>query len=101
MECEPGDQTGLEAFNDAPDTLEMCNVEIVRTVQRQADAVQRQRIVVADGVKTGEPRPATHVVLGVNFQPRHRGARIDDRLMMREAQPDPRHRGDRAAFRTC
>ncbi len=101
MECELGDQTGLEAFDDARDTLEMCNVEIVRTVQRQADAVQRKRIVVADGVKISERRPATHVVLGVNLQPRHRGARIDDRLMMLEAQPDPRRRGDRAAFRTC
>ena len=41
---------------------------------------------------------ATHVVLGVDFEPRHLGARVDDDLMVLETQPDPRRRGDRPAL---
>src|ERR1043165_6397024 len=42
-------------------------------------------------------RSAAEVVFGMNLEPRDAGPVCADRRVMREAQPDPRPRGDRAA----
>src|SRR5574340_785578 len=90
----------LEALYHAPDAVQMCRVEILRTAERESDAVQRERIIAADGVEIRECRAAAHVVLRVYLEPRYIGPGIDDGMMMLKAQPDPGRRRDRVAIGT-
>ena len=92
-----GDEPRFEAFDDAPDTIQMGAIKALGAAERKPDAMQRDGIVATDGVEIGERRAAPHVVLGVNFQPSHFRPRIEDRLMVLKAQPDPRRGRDRAA----
>src|SRR5712692_7271081 len=92
-----GNESRLEPLDRAPQALQVRRIEPLRAAERQADAVQRKRIVPADRLEVAQRRSAAHVVLGVNLEPRHRGTRVGDRLVMRKAQPDPCLRGDRDA----
>ena len=93
-----GHQAGLEALHGDADAFKVRGVESLGAAKRKTDAVQRQRIVAANGVEVGERLAATHIVLGMDFEPRHLGARVDDDLVVLKAQPDPRRSGDRAAL---
>ena len=81
----------------APDALQVRRIDLLRAAERQADAVKRKRIVPADRLEVAQRRSATQVVLGVDLEPRYCGTCVDDRLVMRKAQPDPGHCGNRAA----
>ena len=96
----PGDvlrhQGGLDAFGDLADAFEMCGIEPLRAAEREPDAVERNRMVAADGFETADRRAAAHVVLGMHLHPRDVGATLQYRLVMLEAQPYPGLRWDRA-----
>ena len=88
-------QPGLDPFGDAPDALEMRHVEAFGAAKREPDAVQRHRVVAANAVEVAGRRAAAHVVLGVDFEPRHLGTGVEHRLVMLETQPDPGFRRNR------
>src|SRR6266567_3432414 len=73
--------------------------ERLGAAKRHAHSVQRDRVVAADRIEIGQRCPSTHVVLGVHLQPRYVRTLIDHRLMMLEAQPDPRLSRNRVALR--
>ena len=93
-----GHQAGLDPLGDLADALEMRRIDPFGAAERKPDAVQRYRRVAADGVEIAQRRPAAHVVLGMNFHPRHVGARVEHGLVMLEAQPDPGFRRDQAGL---
>ena len=64
-------------------------VERAGRADRQADAVQRKRIKLADRVEAAVRRAAAaHVVFRVDFEKPKLRARIDDRLEMLGLEPD-------------
>src|SRR5260370_16490625 len=77
----------------------MAEIEPLGAAERKADAVQRNRVIAADRLEISERRPAAQVVFGVNFEPSDSRPLLQDGLMMRERQPDPRLPRDRAALR--
>lgn len=96
-----GDHSGLEAFGDPADTRQVAEVEALGAAERQSDLVQRNRIVAPDRIQIGLRRPAAQVVLGRHFEPSHVRALIEHRLMVREAQPEPRLCRNRVAPFQC
>src|SRR6266571_3488883 len=92
-----GDESWLNPLDDLPHAREMRRIEPVGAAERQARAVQRDRIVVADRVEDLRRRSAAHVVLGVHLEPRGGGTRFEDFLMVAETQPDPGPCRDRVA----
>ncbi len=93
-----GHQAGLDPLGDAANAFEMRRVQSLGAAERQPDAVQRNRIIAADGVEIAQRRAAAHVVLGVNFHPRHVGANVQHRLVVLEAQPYSGFRRNRAGL---
>ena len=81
------------------DALEMRAIEPFGAAERKADAMQRYRIIAADGVEIAQRRAAAHVIFGVNLHPGDVGPRVEHRLMVLKAQPDPGFRRNRAASR--
>ena len=67
----------------------MIAIERLCAAKRKADAVQRDRIIAPDRFQIRSGRSAAHVVLGMNLEPSDIGTRVDDRLMVLKAQPDP------------
>src|SRR5260370_4181337 len=63
------DPRWLEAIDESAETIQMPCVETVRAPERQPDAVHAQRVMRADEFERAHHRAATHVVLGVHFQP--------------------------------
>src|SRR6266571_3519800 len=92
------DQPGLEPLDGLPQAREVRRVQPLRAAERQARAVERDRIVAADRVEGGRSAAASHVVLDMHLEPRRGGRRLEDFLMMPETQPDPGLGRDRA---TC
>ncbi len=64
-------------------------VERPGRADRQADAVQRQRIKLADRVEAAMRRAArAHIVFRVDFEKPKLWTRLDDRLEMLGLEPD-------------
>src|SRR5260221_9418956 len=79
----------------------MLDVNWLGTPERQAHAVQRDRIVRSDRLKRSDRGASSHVVLGVNLEPRDIRRRLGDEPMVRETQPDAGASSNSAAVRTC
>src|SRR5580692_12953177 len=56
--------------------------------------MKRERIVAADRFEVTQRCAAAHVVFGMDLEPCHPRAALDDRLMMRKAQPYSGELGD-------
>ena len=69
--------------------------------ERQPYPVAGQGVIAPDVFEIGERAAAREIILGMDLEPANRGMCIQDRLMVREAQPDPRSRRDRATLRTA
>src|SRR5437016_11327834 len=64
-----GNQGRLIAVDETPEAREMLLVERLRSSDRHAHAVQRQRVIAPDGFKGPMRRSSgAHVVLGVDFE---------------------------------
>ena len=61
--------------------------------------MQRNRVIAADRLEIRKRRPAAQVVFGMDLQPRDTRPLVEDGVVVREAQPDPRLSRDRAALR--
>ena len=89
-----GDQDGLKALGDRREPLKMRAIERSRRADRQADAVQRKRVALADRVEPAMRRAArAHVVFRVDFEKPKLRTRFDDRVeMLRlETHADAQH----------
>jgi hypothetical protein len=73
-----GHEGGLEPVGERGQALEVAGVESAGRAERQAHAVDRDRIVAADPLQGSHRRAPAHVVLGVNLQPAHGGPGGDD-----------------------
>ena len=91
-----GDQSRLDPRNHFPHARKVGHVQPFGTAQRQANAMQRDRIIAANGVQVSGRAAAAHVVLGVHLKPCNRGTLCCHDMMVPEAQPDPGSRPDRA-----
>ena len=76
----------------------MVDIEAIGAAERKTDPMQRNRFVAANGIEKPERRPATHIIFGVNFHPRHIGLSPKHHLVVLKAQPNPGFCGDQAAF---
>lgn len=98
----PREMLGYEPGRDPLDHLayaiKMNAVEPFAAAKRETGAMQRDRVVRADGFEVAQRHPAVHVIFGVYFEPRDRRPRVNDGLMVLKPQPDPRLRGNRAVF---
>ncbi len=84
-----GNESRLEALGDRREPLKMGAVERPGRADRQADAMQRQRIAFPDRVEAAMRRAAAaHVVFRVNFEKSKLGTGVDDRLEMLGLEPD-------------
>src|SRR5580704_8509296 len=96
----PGDvlrhKAGLDPLRDLANALDMRRVEPLGAAERQPDAMQRNREIAADRVETGERRAAAHVILGMDLHPRDVWSRVQDRLVVLEAQTDSGFRRNRS-----
>jgi hypothetical protein len=64
-----GNQRWLIAVDEGLEPLEMRFIERLRTADRHANAVERNRVVLADLIKRSMGRAAAaHVVFGVDFK---------------------------------
>ena len=78
-----GDQDGLKALGDRREPLKMRAIERSRRADRQADAVQRKRVALADRVEPPMRRAARpHVVFRVHLEKSKLRTRFDDRVEM-------------------
>ena len=96
-----GNQRRLEPPRDRREPLQMRLVERSGRADRQADAVQRQRVKLADGVEAAMRRAArAHVVFRVDLEKPKLRPGFDDRLEMLglESDADAR-RGERRSDR--
>ena len=87
---------GSKRLRDRRQPLEMRLVQRPRRADRQADAVQRQRVTLADGVEAAMRRAArAHVVFRVDLEKSKLRARFHDRLEMLglESDADARRAG--------
>src|SRR6516164_2238536 len=93
------DECRRDPLDGAADPVEMAEVEPLGAAEREPHAVQRNRVIAADRLEVRERRPATQIVFGMDLKPRDRWPLVEDGLLVREAQPDPRLPRDRAALR--
>src|SRR6516165_6236458 len=77
----------------------MVAVEPLGAAERQADPVQRNRVIAADRLEISKWRPAAQIVFGMDLEPRDGRPLVEDGLVVRETQPDPRLPRNRAALR--
>src|SRR5262252_1481082 len=76
----------------------MVEVEPLGAAEREAHAVQCNRVIAADRLEISKRCPAAEIVFGMGLQPRDKWPLVEDGLVMRETQPDPRLPRDRAAL---
>src|SRR6516225_5086167 len=94
------DERRRNALDGAVDPIEMAEIEPLGAAERKADAVQRNRVIAADRLEISQRRPAAQVVFGMDLQPRDTRPLVEDGLVVRETQPDPRLPRDRASLRS-
>lgn len=93
-----GEQCGLVALDEMVQPLQVIPIERPIGADRQADAVQRERITVTDLREIAVRRAArSHVVLGVNLEKADGGLRVDDRAIVPGLEPYASARCDGAA----
>ena len=83
-----GDEIGLQARDQRLDAREMGAVERAVGPERQADAMQAQRVVGAGGLEKGQRPPAAEIVLAVHFEPADRRPALEDGAVVLMPQPD-------------
>ena len=95
--CEMlGHEPGLVARHQRLQAQRMRPVERTGGPERQADAVQRQRVVFADGGEIAMRRSARpHVVLGMDLEPAECRPAIENLEIMLWLEPDPGRSRDR------
>jgi hypothetical protein len=97
----PGDVLGhqrrLEPVSQGLDAGEVGRVRRVGRAEREADAVEGERVALADELQLAQAQAARgHVVLGVDLDPGEaRGRALDELLEVRVAEPDPGQRAQR------
>src|SRR6516162_1539300 len=94
------DERRRDPLYRAADPVEMAEIEPLSAAEREADAVQGNRVIAADRLEISGRRPAAQIVFGMDLQPPDRRPLVEHGLVVREAQPDPRLPRDRAALRT-
>lgn len=83
-----GKQPWLVASDELPEPTQMIFVQRAIAADRQAEAVERQRILLADGRKVAMRRPSrTHVVLGMDLEETDIRRRIDDQAIVLGLEP--------------
>ncbi len=92
-----GDEERLAALDQRREPLQMVMLDAVGRAERQADAVQAQRIIATDHAELPERSAAAHVVFRMHLEPADGGAGGNDFGHMRRAQTD----ADRRRDRTC
>src|SRR5712664_1819885 len=97
----PGERLGYEArldsLHEGSDAAQMAFVEPFGAAEREADAMQRERIIATDGVEICERRSTAKVILGMHLEPGDARLFLQHGPVVLKAQPDPRVRGNRAA----
>ena len=90
-----GNQRRLEPVDEPPQRVQMVAVEPVRSGHRQADTMQRQRIVVPQRLELAQARAAIDkVVLGMHLEPALKSAVVLDLSCVLGFEADARHRAD-------
>jgi hypothetical protein len=74
-----GDEIGLQPRDQRLDARQMGAVERAVGPEREADAMQAQRVVGAGSLEKGQRPPAAEIVLAVNFEPADRRPALDER----------------------
>src|SRR5258708_4081434 len=72
-------------------------IKSVDASERKSHAMQRYRNVAAYRIEIAQRRPSAHVIFRMDLHPRNVGTRVEHRLMMLKAQPNPGFRRDQAA----
>ncbi len=91
-----GEETRLVALVQMLQPQEMIAVERPVGADREPDAVQRQRVALADRGQVAMRRPAgAHVVLRVHLEEAEVGAALEDVAIVLRLQPHARARRDR------
>ena len=83
------DQVGLETADERSQATQVARIEPVGTPQRNADRVERHRVVVPNPLKSADRGSAAHVVFGMDLEPGNVGTSDDDLGHMRGAKADP------------
>ena len=96
-----GHERRLKALGDRGEPLKMSAVERPGRADREADAVQRQRIELADRIEAAMRRAArAHIVLRVDLEKPKLRTRVEDRLEMLGLEADADAGGGQAPRRT-
>ena len=85
-----GDEFWFEPSDQISQALQMVAVDPLGTAEREPDAVEGQGVVAPDAFEVHEWAAAAKIILRMDLKPADRGTRFEDRLMVLEAQPDPR-----------
>src|SRR5215475_13069771 len=94
-------QRRFKPLGDRRQPFEMRLIERAGRADRQADAVQREGIALADGVEPAMRRAArAHVVFRVDFEKPKLWRRVDDRLEMLRLETDAHIRRGEAPLET-
>src|SRR5207253_2963770 len=70
-----GHRHWIDPVDECCQLPEMASIDALGTAQRQADAVETDRIVATDLLERVAQRSAVHVVLGVDLEPSEGGTR--------------------------
>jgi len=93
-----GHHAWLDPLGDLSNTFQMPDVEAIRAAERKPYTMQGNGFVATNGIEITQRRSAAHVILGMDFHPRHVRLTFEHNLMVRKAQPDPGFRRNRAAL---
>ncbi|ODR99207.1 hypothetical protein AUC68_04145 [Methyloceanibacter methanicus] len=92
-----GEQGRFVAVGERAQTGKMAGIERPGAADGQPDAMQRERIPLADGRQIGMGRPAgPHIVLGVDLEPADIRRAIENVAIMLRLKPDSAPRRNRA-----
>ena len=83
-----GDEIGLQPRDQRLDARQMGAVERAVGPEREADAMQAQRVVGAGSLEKGQRPPAAEIVLAVNFEPADRRPALEDGAVVLMPQPE-------------
>src|SRR5262249_2477635 len=84
-----GEEAGLVAFDEVLQPRQVIAVKRLLRADRQPDAVQRQRIAIADRSEIAVRRAAgAHVVLGMDLEEADIGGRLEYRPVVLWLEPD-------------